>query len=128
MKVLLYIFSLFIGLSATVAGILLIAYPDGSILNLPINFLQQTPFKNYLIPGLLLAITVGGTNLFVVFLEIKEAKGRYNWALAGGILTCIWAVIQIIVFSGANWLQFIHLIIGLLICLIAYQIKGKWAV
>jgi len=37
-------------------------------------------------------------------------------------------LVQLLLIQAAHWLHFIYLGIGLLIILIAYQLKGKWAV
>ena len=106
----------------------MISNPDGGILNLPISLLDGTPFKDFLIPGILLTTIVGGVNLLAVFYNMQRHVNRYNWAIAGGILISGWIVVQMILIHAARWLHFLYLGIGILIILLAYQLKGKWAV
>jgi len=108
--------------------LLMISNPDGGILKLSLNLLEGTPFKNFLIPGILLAIIVGGINLLAVLHNIKHQPNRYNWALAGGITISGWIIGQMIVIHSVHWLHILYLGIGILIILLAYQLKGKWAV
>ena len=128
MKTILFILISFVALTATVSGLFLISKPNGEILGLSLNLLFETPFKNFLIPGILLTVLVGGTNLFAVFYNIQRNVNRYNWALAGGIMITGWIIGQIIIIQTVNWLHFLYLGIGVLIILLAFQLKGKWVV
>ncbi len=128
MKTLLFILVFFIALTSALSGLLMMSDPGGEILNLPLSLLVDTPFKDFRIPGFLLATIVGGTNLLAVFYNIQRHPGRYNWAIAGGIMISGWIIAQVILIRTVHWLHFIYLGIGLLIILIAWQLKGKWAV
>jgi hypothetical protein len=128
MKSLLFILIAFIAVTSTLSGLLMISSPDGSILNLPLSLLNGTPFKNFLIPGILLTVIVGSVNLVAVFYNTQRDPIRYKWATAGGIMITAWIIAQILLIQSAHWLHFLYLGIGILIILIAYQLKGKWAV
>ena len=128
MKTILFLLISFIAITALLSGILMISNPDGSILNLPLSLLNGTPFKDFTMPGILLAVIVGGINLLAVFFNLKRQTNRYNWALAGGLVIFGWIIIQMILIGAFHWLHILYLIIGILIILISYQLKGKWAV
>jgi hypothetical protein len=128
MKTILFILISFIALTATISGLLMISNPGGEIMNLSLSLLNQTPFKNFLLPGIFLSVLVGGVNLAAVFYNIQRHKYRYNWAMAGGFMICGWIVVQMILIQTLHWLHFLYLGAGILIILLAYQLKGKWAV
>lgn len=128
MKTVLFVLVSFLAVTALLSGIMLISNPDGKIMNLSVSLLEGTPFKDFTIPGVLLAVLVGGTNLLAVFFNLKRQAGRYNWALAGGIFITGWTIGQLILIGASHWLQAFYLVIGILVILIAYQLKGKWAV
>lgn len=128
MKLLLFIMIAFIAFTSTISGLLMIYQPDGSILQLSPSLLVETPFKNFLVPGILLTVVVGGINMFAVFYNMQRHPGRYNWAMAGGFMTSCWILVQLMLINAVHWLQFVYLATGVLIILIAYQLKGKWAV
>lgn len=128
MKSLLFILVSLIAITAGLSGLLMISRPDGSILNLPIDLLASTPFRSYLIPGILLTTVVGGLNLLAVFFNMQRHPGRYNWAIAGGLAVSLWILLQFIFIGAAHWLHFVCLGTGVLVIFIAYQLKGKWAV
>ena len=106
----------------------MVAQPDGTILNLSTSLLEPSPFKDFLIPGIILASIVGGTNLLAVFFNMHRSIKRYNWALAGGIMISGWIIVQMILIRAVNMLQLIYLGIGAIIILVSFQLKGKWVV
>ena len=128
MKLLLFILVSFVAFTTTLSGLIMISNPDGNTLNLPLSLLDGTPFKDFLIPGILLSTIVGGVNLLAVFYNMQRHVNRYNWAIAGGIMIGGWIIVQMILIRAAYWLHFLYLGIGILIILLAYQLKGKWAV
>lgn len=128
MKLILFVLLGIIAFTALLSGLLLVSNPDGSILSLPLSLLEGTPFRNYFLPGMMLAVTVGGINMIAVFLNMQRHAKRYNWAMAGGFVCCAWIITQIILIGSVHWLHITYLMTGLLIILIAYHLKGKWAV
>jgi hypothetical protein len=128
MRTILFVLVSFIAVTATLSGLLMMSDPGGSVMSLPPGLLEATPFKNYLIPGILLTAIVGGVNLLAVFYNLQRSPNRYNWAMAGGVLISGWIVVQIILINTFHWLHVIYFIVGLAIVLIAYQLKGKWVV
>ena len=77
-----------IALSAIGGGIALLlgTYKDGVLIEaggrgqFPLEWLQQTPFSNYTIPALILAIGVGGSSLIAAVLVFTGREVAY-WRL-----------------------------------------------
>jgi hypothetical protein len=128
MKTILFILISFIALTAVLSGLIMISNPDGGVLNLPLSLLDNTPFINYKLPGILLTVLVGGINLIAVFLNLQRHSARYNWALAGGVVITGWIIIQMILIGAFHWLHILYLVVGIFIILISWQLKGRWAV
>jgi hypothetical protein len=114
-----------VAFTSLISGLILVSYPDGSVMEMSVDLLITSPFKNFLIPGIVLTILVGGTNLMAVFFNMKRSANRYDWALAGGIVTCGWVLVQMLLINTFFWLQFVYLGVGIVVMLIAYQLKGK---
>jgi hypothetical protein len=128
MKTILFILIALVGITACIPGLLLLFRPDGSMLQLQTGMLKTTPFNDFRIPGFLLAVLVGGTNLWAVASNIKRRANRYNAAMAGGAVTILFVIAEMLLITQTSWLQFLYLGIGILIVLTAYQLKHKWAV
>ena len=128
MKIFLVILVAIIAITSTISGLMMMSDPDGGILNLSLQLLKPTPFKSYLVPGILLTGVGGAVNIVAVYSNITRQPTRYNWSMIGGFLITGWIVAQMILIQSMHWLHFIYLCAGLLTILIAYQLKGKWAV
>lgn len=125
MKKLLLILVCFVALSTLTVGILLMSVPDGSILRLPISFLQSTIFDDFRIPGFLLFLFVGCTNLIAAFYLIINMSKRYNWSLFGGIVTVLWVVLQWMILENTMLTDMIYFLVAFGIILISLQLKGR---
>lgn len=125
MKIFLFVLSGFIGLSAVLSGMLMVLHPDGNLINLSIALLEGTPFKDFQVPGLLLAFLVGGINCMALLYQIQKHPKRFNWAIAGGIMVCLWIIVQMMLIHSVYWLHFVYLAAGILVILTGLHLKGK---
>ena len=50
----LFFLQIFLGLNGLMGGGAFLIAPDGRLLQIPVSYLNNTPFHNFLIPGLLL--------------------------------------------------------------------------
>ena len=128
MKLFLFLLTAFVAFTAIVCGALLVSYPDGSLFSMSTSLLAATPFTNFFVPGLILCIAVGGTNLIAVIRNLQTHPQRYEWSIAGAVMIMGWVVVQMLLIAVLHWLQFVYLGIGLMMLLLSWQLKGKWAV
>ncbi len=127
MRTVLLILLAFVTFSSLVSGSLLFAYSDGSLLRLSVSLLNGTPFESFFVPGIFLAIAVGGINLLAVVLVTREHSLCYNWAMAAAIVLIGWICIQIVLVGPVFGLSYIFLVLGFLILFLSWQLKGKLA-
>lgn len=127
MKLFLFLLTAFVAFTAIVSGALLVSYPDGSTFKLSTDLLKATPFKNFFVPGVLLAVVVGGINLVAVVLNMQTHPQRYNWSIGGAVMLTGWVVVQMLLIAALHWLQFVYLGVGCMMLLLSWQLKGKWA-
>lgn len=128
MRWLLFLLLAFTALTASISGLLLMSYPDGSLLQLSTALLNGTPFHSFLVPGVILAVIVGGTNLVAAVFNILSHPFRYSWAMASSIVLIGWILVQMLLINTLHWLQFVYLFIAIMMLLLTWQLKGKWAV
>lgn len=96
------------GAGAILGGILLIAAPDGRLMDMPVDIMHGA-FRDFLIPG---AILLGlGILNGAAFLSVLRRSQR-DWFVAGLALGgfVIWFVVEIIILRELHWL---HLMWGL---------------
>jgi len=100
---------LFVSISAIFGGFSLIKDPTGNLIQFPNNYLKNTFFGNYLIPGLILFLVLGIFPLFLVYGLIKkdslkfleffniynDLRWQFSFTIYYGIVLIIWIDVQI---------------------------------
>jgi len=126
--ILLCVLHIFLGINGLTGGLLLIIKPDGSLLGMQMDLLNNSPFSNYLIPGVLLLLFLGGLPLFTFYGLIKRSnwkwvralniyRDRYwswSFSLYTGIIAIFWITIQLLL-TQYFWIQPIIIFVGLFI-------------
>lgn len=103
---------IFVGIGALAGGLAAITNPENP-LGVPSEALKNSPFNNFLIPGIILFSVIGLGNLLgatAIFLRIKFQS--YISIVIGGALV-IWIVVQCIMLRSVVQLHVIFFIIGL---------------
>jgi hypothetical protein len=113
------------GLSALICGGLLVTWPDGSAIGLPLFLLETSPFDNFFIPGLILALVVGGSQLMALLTGISNLTSAGRRTLIAGILLTGWIIIQVIMIRGISWLHLVFAGIGLFQIIYGIKKSGK---
>lgn len=126
MRTLLLILIVFVALSASVTGVLMICYPDGFLLGVPARMIEASPFEDLVMPGIILAFGVGGIH-FIALLHFRDHTIKaYNWCMAAGLASCGWVAIQFVLVHTVMWIQGIYLLIGISTLLLSLQLRSKW--
>ena len=125
MRTLLLLVVAFVGASATLLGLLMLAYPMLNFLGASMDLLRPSLLNNYLFPGIIFTI-LGSINLAALFAYIQQGKFQYSWTIAGGLLTIAWVIIESVIMQTLPWLYITYLFFGLFIILLSWQLKGKW--
>lgn len=111
-----------------VGGGLLMIQPDGSLLGMQKNWLGNSVFSDYFIPGLLLFTMIGLCSLICLIGLIRKPQWywahrlnlykniHWSWAFSiyTGIISIAWIIIQQIM-THYFWIQSLILSVGLLI-------------
>lgn len=124
MRTVLIIMLAFTAFTAIPSGVFLMLKPNYAF-GMPLDLLQNTPFHNFFIPGLVLSIVVGGSNLIGFYKVFKKQQSWFFWSLISGIMICGWIIVQIILIHEFFWLQWLYLLIGFFTLLVTLQLKHK---
>lgn len=104
---------LFVGIGALAGGLAAITNPQGPM-GMPTEPLKNSPFSNYLIPGIILFVIIGlGNIMSALMFRFKSRYQGYissvfSWALM------IWIIVQCIILRSIVSLHVIYFIIGLI--------------
>jgi len=109
------ILELLVGIGAVVSGAALVAVPSGALLGMRPELLESTPFRTFLIPGVLLCAVVGtSTTLAGVLALLRKRSAPISALMAGGILVG-WMAIQLALIGYRQPNQVLFLLFGLVI-------------
>jgi hypothetical protein len=110
---LLFALHLLVGIGALAGGLAAITNP-GAPLGMSVELLKNSPFSNYLIPGIILFTVIGLGNIFCALMFCLNTKFQgyissvFSWALV------IWIVVQCIMLNTIVFLHILFFIIGLI--------------
>jgi hypothetical protein len=86
----------FLAINAFIGSLSFISDPSGNIIQIPLEMLDGTPFKDYLIPGIILFFANGLLSLIIVIITIKKVK-HYPWfIILQGCILIGWLTVQLI--------------------------------
>jgi len=101
----------FVAVTAIIGGIMLMRNAYGSVL-VPLDMLEITPFRTFMIPGLLLLLVVGlSAAVASIFLLRQGAVGAWAAGIASSILT-VWIVSEAVLLDTFHVLQAFYATIG----------------
>ena len=106
-------------ISAFAGGIGLMLDPSGEMMQLPLEWLEHTPFSDFFIPGFILLVFIGIFSLAVGFLTIFKVKRYPYFIIFEGLVLIIWLTVEIIMikfFFAPLHLSYYAVGIGLVGC------------
>lgn len=87
--------------------------------DIPLEWLEGSPFSSYLIPSLFLFIFIGGFALFSAVLSFKADAKYRKFAFIFGILILLWIIMQVGIIGYVSGLQPAIAITGVVIILLS---------
>ena len=123
----------FLSLGAIYGGIGLIISPDGSLFNMPIESISNSPFKTFLVPGIILLAVFGVSPILVIYGLIKKPESKFfnklnllydyhfawTFAVYIGFGQIIWINFQTLIFNSVHVIHTVYSSLGILIVCIA---------
>lgn len=123
----------FLGLGALGGGGLLTISPSGKLLGMPLSLLAGSPFRDFLVPGLLLFSVLGVVPCLLVVALLKKPASplaeRFNffsdmhWVWTGSIYVAfaliIWLQMEMMFLNAVSWLHTFYMFLAVSILFIA---------
>jgi hypothetical protein len=111
MRIVLFISHMFVGLGGVAGGLGAILNPQAPM-GASVEMLENSPFTDFLIPGLLLFVVIGLGNLVAgaMFLLKLRIQGYLSGCIAGALVA--WIVIQCLMLQAVVFLHVLFLCIG----------------
>ena len=124
----------FLGSSALGGGGALIISPSGKLLGgLPLSILKNSPFADFLIPGIILFVVLGLFPTMLIFALCKKTPSAFaehfnffkdmHWAWSFSIYVAfaliIWIQVETMYVQGVGWLQTFYMLFSIPLIFIA---------
>jgi DMSO reductase anchor subunit len=106
---------LFNGIGAIFGGWNLMNHPDGSSMQMSLDYLKHSPFSDYLISGVILFAANGLFSFFVLTSIALRLKDFPSFIIAQGAILAGWIMIQVIMIQTIINLHYILGSVGLLL-------------
>lgn len=117
-RIALILLTLFVGAGAVFGGLGLILEAD---LGMDPGLLDGTPFSSYVVPGYILLIAVGGSNLLAGILLLIDQEQASSFAFLAGSALTVWIAVQVVMIGMISFLQPALFAFGLMTMGFAYR-------
>ena len=130
----------FLGLGAIGGGGALLISPSGKLLGgLPLSILKNSPFTDFLVPGIILFVVLGLIPCLLVYALIKRPESKFAgyfnyfkdmyWAWSFSIYVAfaliIWIQVETIFVQGVGWLQTFYMLYSIPLVFVALLPKVR---
>jgi len=127
----------FLGFGAIGGGGVLIVSPSGELMGMPLSIIQNSPFINFLIPGMILFTVLGIMPVILMYALIKKPKWQlpeflnvfndmywaWSYSVYTGFALIIWIQTEMIVMKTVHWSQSLYMGIALLLVTLLPQVR-----
>ena len=93
--------------------------------NVPLEWLQGSPFTTYFFPGLFLFIVVGGTCTVSAIAVFKDSRHARRLSFFCAALLLSWIIIQVSIIGYVSWMQPAIFLSAVAIILLARLLPGR---
>ena len=96
LRILILCLLLFLGLSGLYGGYKLMTDPTGGSLKMPLQLIEETPFQDYLIPGIILFSGIGILSIVIAILVLYKVKSYPIYIMGQGVVLIIWLTTELL--------------------------------
>ena len=108
-------------LSAFAGSVLGIAFNGAGV---PLEYLSTSPFTSFVVPGLLLGLVVGGTQLAAALALLARRGAPLLLSAVAGFGMLIWVFVELAVIKQYSWLQTAYFALGVLELILVLALLG----
>ena len=113
--------AVFGALSSIVGAVLGVAANGGGV---PLEHLANSPFSSYVVPGLILGVVVGGTQLAAAIALLTRHRTALMLSAVAGFGMLIWIFAELAIIRQYSWLQAAYFSLGAMELIIVLVLLG----
>jgi hypothetical protein len=87
------------------------------------EWLDGTPFNDYVIPGAILLVVVGGSVAAAAIALLRRVPTAWEFSVAAGVVVLGWIVVETLMIGLMSWMQPTTFAVALLITGLAIRLK-----
>lgn len=91
--------------------------------NVPLAWLEGSPFSNYFIPSFFLFVIIGGLSLTASLAVFFKKKYAWHITVLCGIAILLWIAIQLSIIGYVSWMQPATTIAAIVILILNHQLR-----
>ena len=99
---------MFLGLSGVIGAIPLIVNPGGEPWSMPQSLLQYSPFRSYLVPGIILLVANGLLSVWALWLAVRSRPGYGWWVIVQGVVLLGWLIVEVAMLRLMVWPHYLY--------------------
>jgi hypothetical protein len=108
-------------LSALAGAVLAIAANGAGV---PLEYLVNSPFSSYMVPGFILGVVVGGTQLAAATALLKRTRVALLLSAVAGFGMLIWVFAELAIIQKYSGLQSAYFILGAIELILVLALLG----
>ena len=113
--------TLFGALSAVAGAVLAIAANGAGV---PLEYLANSPFPSYAVPGVILGLVVGGTQLAAATALLRKQPSALLLSTIAGFGMLIWIFVELAIIRQYSWLQSAYFVLGVMELILVFALLG----
>jgi hypothetical protein len=94
----------------------------------PAEWLEGSLFSNYVIPGIILFVVIGGSALIAAIAVFRKTKYARKAAFVCSVIILIWLAVQISIIGYVSWMQPATTIAAILILFFTWHMPKKFKI
>jgi len=131
-----------LGLGAIFGGGVLIISPSGALFKMPLYLLNNSPFNNYLIPGIILFSVLGLAPILLVWALLKKPKYKlvellnfykdmywaWTFCIYLAFALIIWIQVEMFYLQSVHWSHTLYMLLAIAIIFVALlpQVRKRY--
>jgi len=113
----------FIGVTAVMGGFGLVLDPTGTKSNVSLEWLSNSPFPDYFVPGLVLLTVIGGGNVLASIVTFLQSRYAGSLAIGLGSLLILYMITEVGFVGLRNLLQPLYFVLGVIAVILGMKLS-----
>jgi len=91
--------------------------------NVPVEWLKDSPFHSYFIPGIILFLCVGGSAFFAAIAVFMQRRIARKAAFFCSTIVLLWLSVQVVIIGYVSWMQPATAVAAVIILFLTWQLR-----